>query len=379
MTASDESVRREEATSGAVLTVDLAALRDNYRTLDRLSGNATCAAVIKADAYGIGATAAARALAAAGCGTFFVALPSEGAQVRQVLPEAAIHVLNGLFPGAAPEFERNGLIPVLGSLAEIEEWAAHCRTREKRLPAAIHVDTGITRLGLGPEDVDRLVDGSTLLGDFELSLVMSHLACADSPDHPMNARQRKRFDDMIARLPKVPASLANSGGVFNGPDYHYDLVRPGIALYGGRATVRPQSALKPVVHLGGRIMQTRTIDAGTSVGYGATWTAQRRSRIAVVSVGYADGYFRLLGGTTDRCRAFVCVDGRRAPVVGRVSMDMITVDVTDVPPEAAERGAYVELLGENIGVDELAEAADTIGYEILTSLGSRYARVYSGA
>ena len=379
MTGSANRTIPEPATAGAVLTIDLAALRDNYLTLKALAPDAACAAVVKGDAYGIGTVPAARALADAGCEVFFVALVAEALDVRRAVPGATIYVLNGLPPGTAEAFALNRLQPVLGSTAEIEEWAAYCRSRATALPAAIHVDTGINRLGLETGEVDRIVASPSMLGDFVPSLIMSHLACGDDPDHPMNAQQNARFAHVRERFPGIPASLANSAGVINGSAFHHDLVRPGIALYGGRAVVGLANPASPVVHLAGRVMQVRTVEPGRTVGYGATWTARRRSRIAVVSVGYADGYMRLVGASDGKAGARAHVAGSFAPVVGRVSMDMITVDITDIPAPGVRRGDTVELLGRNIGVDDLAAMAGTIGYEVLTNLGSRYARVYSGA
>lgn len=369
----------EPATAGAVLTIDLAALKENYRTLAALAPGAVCAAAVKGDAYGTGTGRAARALADAGCGVFFAALVAEALDVRHALPDAIVYVLNGLPPGSSGIFADNQLRPVLGSMTDIAAWAEFCQSHGTALPAAIHVDTGINRLGLEAGDIDRLVASPGMLGAFEPCLIMSHLACADQPDHPMNSAQNERFAAIRAKFPGISGSLANSAGIINGPAYHHDLVRPGIALYGGRAVAGRPNPSQPVVHLAGRIIQIRTVEAGQTVGYGATWTAPRRSRIAVVSAGYADGYFRLAGPAAQKTGAQVHIAGRLAPVVGRVSMDMITVDVTDIPPADLDGIQSVELLGHNIGVDDLAATASTIGYEVLTNLGSRYARVYSGA
>jgi alanine racemase len=379
MTGSANRTIPEPATAGAVLTIDLAALRDNYLTMKALAPDAVCTAVVKGDAYGIGTVPAVKALADAGCEVFFVALVAEALDVRRAVPGATIYVLNGLPPGTAEAFALNRLRPVLGSTAEIEEWTACCGSRATALPAAIHVDTGINRLGLETGEIDRIVASPSMLGDFVPSLIMSHLACGDEPDHPMNAQQNARFAQICERFPGIPASLANSAGVINGSAFHHDLVRPGIALYGGRAVAGLANPARPVVHLAGRVMQVRTVEPGQTVGYGATWTARRRSRIAVVSVGYADGYMRLVGASEGKAGARVHLAGSFAPVVGRVSMDMITVDITDVPAPGVRRGDTVELLGRNVGVDDLAAMAGTIGYEVLTNLGSRYARVYSGA
>ncbi len=361
------------------LTVDLGALRQNYLTLRKSASPAECGAAVKANGYGLGAREVVRTLRAAGCTVFFVALLDEAIEILPEVGDGTVYVLNGIVPGTAQLFVRHGIRPVLGNIEEVTEWADCCRLTGARLPAALHIDTGINRLGLERSALEQLIGQADLLQAFETSLVMSHFACADDPSNPMNGRQRKLFAELKDRLPEAKASLANSAATLSGPENHFDLVRPGIALYGGRALADRPNPMRPVAHLAGRIMQVRQVESGSTVGYGATWTAKRESRIAVVGAGYADGYIRLLGGSNDSVRARVCIGDQTAPVVGRVSMDMITVDVTGIDPEVAKRGATVELLGKNITVDELADAAQTIGYEVLTSLGSRYGRVYSPA
>lgn len=367
-----------EATPAA-LTIDLKALQENYRTLRAESAPATCAGVVKGDGYGTGLVSAARAMEAAGCAVFFVAVPAEGHALRRALPEAAIYVLDGLLPGAARDYAALSLRPVLGSPEEIAEWAQACRATGRHLPAAIHVDTGINRLGLTPDQVDRLAGDPRDLDAIQIDLVMSHLACADAPNNPMNAAQVERFDALRARLPAAPASLANSSGTLNGAAYHYDLVRPGVALYGGNPFSGRANPMKPVVHLHGTILQVRSVPAGDSVGYGATWRAPRDSLVAVIGVGYCDGYFRALGGHGGGVEesAQVYIAGQFAPVVGRVSMDMITVDITDLARDTVRRGTKAELIGSHVTVDDIAHWAGTIPYEVLTGLGSRYARIYS--
>ena len=361
------------------LTVDLTSLRRNYHTLRNVASPAECGAAVKANGYGVGAREVVRTLRATGCTVYFVALLDEAIDILPEIGEGNVYVLNGIVPGTAKMFAEHGVRPVLGNLEEVVEWAECCRLSGSRLPAAIHVDTGINRLGFEGAALEQLIGQTDLIDAFETSLVMSHFACADVPGDPMNERQRKLFAELKDRLPKAPASIANSAATLSGPENHFDLVRPGIALYGGRTLTDRPNPMQPVVHLTGQIMQVRQVASGSKVGYGATWTAQRESRIAVVGAGYADGYIRLLGGSNDNIRARVCIGDQFAPVVGRVSMDMITVDVTDIDPQVAKRGATVELLGKNITVDELADAAQTIGYEVLTSLGSRYGRVYSPA
>jgi alanine racemase len=360
----------------AVLRIDLAALRANWAQLNRVSGRAECAGVIKADAYGLGLEPIAGALTHEGCRTFFVATLDEGRRARSVQPGATIYVLDGLLPGAEDYYAGFNLRPLLGSLDEIRDWSAYCRVSRRCLPAAIHIDTGINRLGIPPADVERLAAAPELLQPFELSLVMSHLACADESDSPMNAAQRALFDRLRAKLPPAPASLANSGGTFLGPEYHYDLVRPGIALYGGRALAGRPNPMQTVVRLSAKILQVREVRRGEVVGYGATYRVERCSRIATVACGYADGFLRALSGPTGHPGPAGFIGPYPVPVVGLVSMDLITVDVTDVPEELARRGAWVEVMGSRVTVDDLTDRAGTVGYELLSRLGRRVHRVY---
>ena len=365
--------------AGGVLSIDLAALADNWRFMAEKAAPAQCAATVKADAYGLGLEPAARALWSAGCRTFFTALPHEGAALRAILPEAVIYILDGLLPGQAAFYGEHALRPALASLEEITEWAEYCKTAEARLPAAVHVDTGISRLGLSAADVRRLAASAGLLTSFRLTLVMSHLACGDEPGHEMNARQRARFDELRALLPDAPASLANSPGTFLGEGFTHGLVRPGIALYGGNPFSGRPNPMKPVVSLYAPILQVRNVEPGETVGYSATWTATRPTKLAILGLGYADGYLRSLSWPAHDGPAQVCIGGQYAPVVGRVSMDSITVDVTDVDADFAVRGMRAEVMGTHVTVDELAKWAGTIPYEILTSLGMRYTRLYSPA
>jgi len=317
------------------------------------------------------------ALANAGCETFFVALLDEARRLRAVLPTAAIYVLDGLMPGTAPEFRRLRVEPVLGSWPEIDEWDAFARESGEPLPAAFHVDTGMARLGLASDEAKVLAERLRLL-NFKPSLVISHLACADEPAHPLNARQIARFRELVALFPGVPASLANSAGLLAHKDSHFDLVRPGIAIYGGRAVIGRENPMQPVVRLELRILQVRAAADGVSVGYGATQSVKRNSRLAICAAGYADGIFRAVGSTDERTGAAAIVAGRRCPFVGRVSMDLVAIDVTEVPEAKAARGDFATLIGDGITVDDFATHAGTIGYETLTSLGRRYARVYVG-
>lgn len=368
----------EDAGETAILTIDLDALAANYRRLRELSAPAECAAVVKADAYGLGMAEAAPALWRQGCSTFFVATPEEARALRKLLPQAIIYVLAGLMPGTADMFRKHNLRPVLNSAEEIEEWASYSASAGEALPCAVHIDSGMNRLGLSAAEVVSIAATRDLWSAFTLSLVMSHLACADEPEHPKSETQRKLFDELRARLPRAFASLANSAGILLGRAYTYDLVRPGIALYGGKPQTRGTHEFSPVVHLKGRILQVRNVSAGQTVGYGATRTLTRPSRVAIVSVGYADGFFRSLS-TSDGQTGFVVYAGpHAAPILGRVSMDLITVDVTDVPEAFSARGQWVELMGPHVTAQTVAHHAGTIDYEVLTNLGARAFRRYIG-
>lgn len=363
-----------DAHAAAILHIDLEAVAANYRLLrDRLQGAAACAGVVKADAYGLGAARVAPVLWREGCRHFFVAQAEEALALRSVLPdEAWIAVLNGPVRGAEADFLAHRLTPVLNSLPQIDAWAALARDRGDALGAILHVDTGMSRLGLDARELDAVAGDHDRLDGIRLDYVMTHLACADEPAHPLNAAQRDEFAAARARLPQAPASFANSPGIFLGADFHADLARPGMALYGLNPTPEAPNPMAQTVHLKGRIIQVRQIDTPRTVGYGAAWRAQGPTRIATVGVGYADGFLRHL---SDRATAFL--GDTPIPLVGRVSMDLITLDVSALPPESVQPGTLLDLIGPNNPPDAVAEAAGTIGYEILTSLGSRYHRVYS--
>ncbi|WP_374250874.1 alanine racemase [Xanthobacter sp.] len=359
-----------------MLTVDLSAIADNWRTLAALAAPAECAAVVKANAYGLGIDRVAPALWKAGARTFFVAHFKEALALRALLPEAVIYVLNGLLPETAADHAAARLRPVLGSVPEITEWSDFCRDQGADLPTALHVDTGMNRLGLSVDEAVQLAGTRRMLG-FTPSLVMSHLACADTPGHALTARQRAVFADVIRRFRGVPGSLANSAGTLLGRDFRFELVRPGIFLYGGVA-ITGVPPLRPVVRLEAKIIQVSSVAAGETVGYGAAERLKRPSRLATVSIGYADGLFRAAGSSDLAKGVEAMVAGRRCHLVGRVSMDLATLDITDLPEGAVQRGDVAVFLGDGISVDDLAARSGTIGYEVLTSLGARYARRYVG-
>jgi alanine racemase len=349
------------------ITVDLDALAANYALLAGVARSSEVAPVVKADGYGLGAEPIARRLWTEGARTFFVARLEEGEALRAVLPEATIYVLDGCPVGAAARLLAAGLTPVLNDAAQIGEYAA--AARDTALPAAIHVDTGMNRLGLEPGELEALTVSPDRLNRLDVGLLVSHLACAEDEDQAMNARQFGRFKAARGLFPYAKASLANSAGVFLGPDFHLDLVRPGIVLYGGGPFGRPDRRVEPVVTVEAPILQVRAITEGDSVGYGAAWTADAPRRIAIVAAGYADGLLRASspGGG-------VWFDGALRPLLGRVSMDLIAVDVTGC--EAARPGALVEVLGPNRPIDDVAAAAGTIAYEVLTRIGARAERRY---
>jgi len=365
------------ATSTGVLTVDLDAIVANWRKLEKTAVPAECAGVVKANAYGCGTEPVARALAAAGCKTFFVATLDEAAAVRAAVPSATIYTLDGFFQNSGEAYARIDCRPVIGDLNELAEWDVFCRRTGWSGGAAIHIDTGMNRLGLTITEAQGIIPRINA-GDHGITLVMSHLVSAEQLNSPINARQLTTFREIASVFSGVPASLSNSSGIFLGAQFQFDMVRPGAALYGVNPTPEADNPMQPVVELKARIVQFRNIERGETVGYGGTWTARRPTRLAIVSAGYADGYFRAASASDGTRGAEVIVAGKRCPVAGRISMDLMAVDVTDLPPNAARRGHMVTLLGEGITVDELAHHFGTIGYEVLTSLGSRYARVYKG-
>jgi len=368
----DASPAPEGSGAASELVIDLGAIRQNYLALQQRLGNTECAAAVKADAYGTGADKVAPTLFEAGCRTFFVATVEEGISLRTVLPRARIAVLNGLLPGTEQVFPEHALIPVINDLEQVARIRQMCVAADRALPAMLHIDTGMNRLGLSPAEMDWVAEDPDVLTGPDWLYAISHLACGDEPDNPENAAQLARFADQRRRLKRpLRASLANSAGIFLGPDYHLDLARPGFALYGGRVEDGKPSPMAPVVQLRARILQVRSVRAGDRVGYGGTHKAEADSLIATVAVGYADGYLRCLSG-----KGSAYIGGRRLPVVGRVSMDMLAVDVSSVDRTEVYPGGYIELLGSHYTVNDAADDAGTIGYEILTGLGHRYTRRY---
>lgn len=374
--APEEGFRPSEA--GGVLTIDLDAIVANWRLLRDKASGAECSGVVKANAYGLGIEKVVPALAAAGCRTFFVALPSEGIRVRRLQQHATIYVLNGLFPGTSGLFARHDLRPVLGSMPEITEWAAFSNARGVEHPAALQVDTGMTRLGVSPEEALSLAEGA-----FTPSLVMSHFVASEERDNPTNQHQIDTFRRVCKAFPGVPASLANSAGIFLPQAPHFDLVRPGYALYGGNPLPEKTNPMKPVVRLEGKVVQIRSVNGGTRAGYNGRWSASAPVRLATISIGYSDGYPRSASATDHKKDAGLpagsaLVAGQLCPFAGTVSMDLVIVDITKVDPRKVAPGDFVTLIGDELTIDKVGENASTIGYEILTNLGQRYCRRYIG-
>jgi len=364
--------------AGAVLDIDLDAVAANWLGLKaRLAPGAECAAVVKADAYGLGAARIAPRLSAAGCQTFFVATIDEGLALRGCLPERAIYVLAGVDPRSAGAVAEARLIPTLNHVGQIEAWRREASRRGQSLPAALHVDTGMNRLGLAADEVARLAAERAPIEGVDLRLLMSHLVTSEAADDPLNRTQRERFlgaaTSLAPALGKPPLGLANSSGIFLGPDFHFAMVRPGVALYGVNPVPGVPNPIAEVVRLKAKILQVRRVDRGETVGYGATARMTRPSRIAVIPIGYADGLLRSASN-----RASARLGGISVPVIGRVSMDLITLDVTDVPDALAMPGTFVDLIGGGQSIEALADMCGTIPYEMLTSLGRRYERIYRG-
>jgi alanine racemase len=354
------------AQSPAAIVIDLDALARNFRLLRHTVMPAECGAVVKANAYGLGMAPVARRLLREGCRTFFVATCTEGIELRELAPHARIFVFEGAVAGCEGDLRRTGLIPVLSSLEQTHRWSAGGGR------AALHVDTGMSRLGLGAAEVRALATEPSLLHSVTIECVMTHLACADEPDHPLNRAQLDAFAQLRGLLPQAPTSIGNSAGAFLSAEHHGDLVRPGIALYGGNPFVTGESPVEPVVRVQAPILQIRPIETPQTVGYGATYAAAPPARLATVGIGYADGYPRALGNV-----GCASVAGVRVPVVGRVSMDLLCLDITAAPAGVAE-GTLVDLIGPTVPIDEVAAAAGTISYELLTRLGARLLRQFIG-
>ncbi|MFZ3358588.1 MAG: alanine racemase [Xanthobacteraceae bacterium] len=364
--------------TGGTLTIDLAAIEANWRALSHRLLTAECAAVVKANAYGLGLEQVTSKLAQAGCKTFFVADLAEARSVRSRAPEATIYILDGFTPDWGAGFIDINARPVINSTTELAEWDAFVGANGWQGGAALQVDTGMNRLGISPDEAAALAPRAQT-ENHGIALLLSHLACAEIPDHPLNAKQIQLFRELHLLYPGVPASLANSSGIFLADTAHFDLARPGAALYGVNPTPGQPNPMKGVIELTGRILQLRSVARDETVGYDAAWTAKRASRIAVVALGYADGLLRAASGTGERPGGGAVVAGKRCPIVGRISMDLVCIDVTDLPDRTVHRGDHATLIGTEIAIDEVAASAGTIGYEILTRIGPRSHLVYRDA
>ena len=356
--------------TAGMLSVDLAAIAANWQELARQLVTVECSAVVKANAYGLGLKPVTAALAKAGCRTFFVADIAEARIVRSQARGATIYVLHGFTPDWSEALVSLKAQPVINSATELAEWDAFASARSWHGGAALHVDTGMNRLGITVEEAVALAP-RVQTENHGISLLLSHLACADTPDHPLNERQLRLFRELRMLYPGTPASLANSSGIFLGHAAHFDLARPGAALYGVNPTPGRPNPMKAVVELSGRILQIRTVPRDQTVGYGATWTARRNTRIAVIALGYADGLLRAGSASNERTGGSAIIAGKSCPIVGRISMDLVCVDITDLPEGAVRRGDFATMIGGELTVDDVAAAADTIGYEVLTRLGPR--------
>jgi alanine racemase len=353
------------------LEIDLGAVQENYRILRKQLGGLPCAAAVKADAYGIGAERAAKALRAVGCETFFVITLEEAVRLRAAVPDARIAVLCGLLPKSEALFLEHDLIPVINDLEQLARLKTLSETQQRALPAILHADTGMNRLGLSPVEQQTLIADQALMVGPDWLYLMSHLVNADERDDPLNQQQLRDFTALRTFLPAMPASLANSSATFLGPEYHFDLGRPGIALYGGRPHADRPNPMRHVAKLMGYVLQVREVAAGRTVGYGATHPMEKPGRVATVALGYADGYIRTLSGVGK-----VYLGDRALDVIGRVSMDAITIDVSALTEAELRPGDFVEVIGAHCTADDVADAAGTIANEILSSLGQRYARHY---
>lgn len=364
------------ASAYSALVVNLQATVANYTILSKVADKAECGAVLKADAYGLGAVAIALRLHKEGCRKFFVAYADEGVQLRQAFIqfglEADVIVLNGLLPGVEAVFSDYNLVPTLTDLDQISRWQVHCKLVGQKLPAVLHIDTGMARTGLPAKELQVLVDTPQMLHGIDLKLIISQMVYSHQENPVYSAFQRQRFDSALRLLPKVPASLAKSGAVFLGSDYHYQLVRPGVGLHGINPTTDSENPLIPAVSLWAKVYQVQEIACGQTVGYAQTFEAKNSMKIATLAVGYADGYPWSMAN-----KGYVYFGQYKAPILGRISMDLMTVDVTHVPEVFVHNGAWAQLVGQDITIDKVAEEAGTVSYEVLLGLGKRFQRIYT--
>jgi alanine racemase len=359
----------------SALIVNLHATVENYTKLSSIAGKAECAAVLKADSYGLGAVPIALRLQENGCRTFFVAYIDEGIQLRQAFIqhniEVDIFVLNGLLPGLESTFTDYNLIPTLTDLDQVNRWQEYAKTVGRKLPASLHIDTGMARTGLPGKEIQSLLE-SQLLSGIDIKLILSQMVYSHGEDPVYSAFQRQRFESALRQLPKAPASLAKSGAIFLGADYHYQMVRPGIGLHGINPTTDQENPLLPVVSLWAKVYQVQDVVCGQTIGYSQTFQIKSPMKIATITLGYADGYPWALAN-----KGYVYFGDYQAPIVGRISMDLMTVDVTHVPEALVHNGAWAQIIGQEITIDKIAQAAGTVPYEVLLGLGKRFQRIYT--
>lgn len=361
--------------SYSALVVDLQATVENYARLSKIAGRAECAAVLKADGYGLGAVPIALRLYEKGCRTFFVAYMDEGVQLRQAFIQnsidADIFVLNGLLPGLETTFADYNLIPTLTDIDQVSRWQGHCKLMGRKLGAALHIDTGMARTGVPGKDLQTMLDLKLLEG-IDLKLILSQMVYSHMENPIYSAFQRQRFDSALRQLPKAPASLAKSGAIYLGDDYHYQMVRPGIGLHGINPTTDQENPLVPVVSLWAKVYQVQDVVCGQTIGYSQAFKVDEPMKIATLTMGYADGYPWALASN-----GHVCFGPHKAPIVGRISMDLMTIDVTHIPEMFVHNGAWAQVIGQDITIDKVAEAAGTVPYEVLLGLGKRFQRIYT--
>lgn len=358
--------------SNGLLTINLQAIADNYKLFTKQTSNGcNVASVIKANAYGLGLKQIASKLKQLHCPQFFVATFNEAIELRNHDNKTPIAVLGGLMNGIEKDYLEHNIVPVLNTPDDIQRWQRTAQQQNKKLPAIFHVDTGMNRLGLSTEETNVIINDPKTIDGLNVRIIMSHFACADEKDHPLTKQQADNFTKIAKHFPHAKKSLANSSGLYRDPAYHHDMVRPGYALYGGNPTPELNNPMNPVVSLNARILQIRECKKGKTIGYGASHTFEKDTRTATIALGYADGFFRAHSG-----KAITYYKGQPCPILGRVSMDLVTIDISNIKGETPKQNDYVEILGSNQNIDDLAETAGTIGYEILTSLGHRYKREY---
>ena len=363
--------------TGGTLAIDLDAIEANWRALGRRLLTVECAAVVKANAYGLGLEPVTAKLARAGCKTFFVADVAEARRARAQTRDAAVYVLNGFSPEAANAFAELNAQPVINSTTELAEWDAFVSGQNWRGGAALHIDTGMNRLGITADEAAALAPRAQT-ENHGITLLMSHLACAEIADHPLTASQIRLFRELRMLYHGIPASLVNSSGIFLGDSAHFDVARPGAALYGINPTPNRANPMQSVVELTARILQVRKVPQGETVGYGAAWKARRASRIAIAALGYADGMLRSASGVDGKSSGVAVIAGKRCPIVGLISMDLTCIDITEVGTPPVQRGDVATFIGKDLSIDEVAASAGTIAYEVQTRLGRRNHLVYRG-